>query len=39
MGKQQIATILEKTLEEEKSADQKLTQVSDKVYNEVRRAA
>jgi ferritin-like metal-binding protein YciE len=39
MGKTQIAKLLEKTLEEEKAADQKLTQVSEKVHNEVQKAA
>jgi len=39
LGKQQIARLLEKTLEEEKAADQKLTQVSEKVHNQVQRAA
>jgi ferritin-like metal-binding protein YciE len=39
MGQQQIARLLEKTLEEEKAADQKLTQISEKVHNEVQKAA
>ncbi len=39
LGKQQIAQILEKTLYEEKAADKKLTEVSEKVHREVRRAA
>lgn len=39
LGRQQIAQILEKTLSEEKAADKKLTEISDKVHREVRRAA
>jgi len=39
LGNQQIARLLEKTLEEEKAADQKLTQVSEKVHSQVQRAA
>jgi len=39
LGRPQIAQILEKTLSEEKAADHKLTEISEKVHREVRRAA
>lgn len=39
LGNQQIARLLEQTLVEEKAADQKLTQISEKVHTELRRAA
>ena len=39
LGNQQIAKLLEQTLEEEKAADQKLTQISEKVHKEIKRAA
>jgi ferritin-like metal-binding protein YciE len=39
LGRQQIAQMLEKTLAEEKAADKKLTEISEKVHREVQRAA
>lgn len=39
LGRPQIAQILEKTLAEEKAADKKLTEISEKVHREVRQAA
>lgn len=39
LGKQQVVQLLERTLEEEKSADKKLTEVSNKVHSQVKRAA
>jgi ferritin-like metal-binding protein YciE len=39
LGKQQIVQLMERTLEEEKAADRKLTEVSNKVHSQVRRAA
>jgi len=39
LGRPQIAQILEKTLAEEKAADKKLTDISERVHHEVRRAA
>lgn len=39
LGKQQMVQLLEKTLSEEKAADQKLTQVSSLVHQQVPRAA
>ncbi|MFP5276435.1 MAG: ferritin-like domain-containing protein [Acidobacteriota bacterium] len=39
LGKQQMVQLLERTLEEEKNADKKLTEVSAKVHGQVRRAA
>lgn len=39
MGKQQAVQILERTLEEEKATDKKLTDISDSVHREMRRAA
>lgn len=39
LGKQHMVQLLEKTLEEEKAADQKLTEVSNTVHSHVRRAA
>jgi ferritin-like metal-binding protein YciE len=39
LGRPQIAQILEKTLVEEKAADKKLTEISEKVHREVRQAA
>lgn len=39
LGKQQMVQLLERTLEEEKAADKKLTEVSTTVHREVRRAA
>jgi ferritin-like metal-binding protein YciE len=39
LGKQQMVQLLERTLEEEKSADKKLTEVSTAVHGQVRRAA
>lgn len=39
LGKQQIVALLEKTLDEEKAADKKLTEISNTVHQQVRRAA
>ena len=39
LGKQQMVQLLERTLEEEKAADKKLTEVSTTVHGQVRRAA
>ncbi len=39
MGQQQMVQLLQQTLEEEKAADQKLTQVSNAVHQQVRLAA
>jgi len=39
LGKPQIVQLLEKTLEEEKAADKKLTQISNEKYQHVQRAA
>lgn len=39
MGKQQIVQLLERTLHEEKAADEKLTKVSNTVHSQMRRAA
>jgi len=39
MDKPQIAKLLEMTFEEEKNTDQKLTQLSEKVHSELKRAA
>lgn len=39
LGKQQMVQLLEKTLEEEKAADRKLTEISNTVHTQVRRAA
>jgi ferritin-like metal-binding protein YciE len=39
LGKQQMAQLLERTLEEEKAADKKLTDVSNSVHRQVPRAA
>jgi ferritin-like metal-binding protein YciE len=39
LGKPQIAQLLEKTLEEEKAADKKLTDISDKLQNQVKKAS
>lgn len=39
MGKQQIVQLLERTLQEEKAADEKLTKVSNTVHTQMRRAA
>lgn len=39
LGKQQVVQLLERTLEEEKAADKKLTEVSNTVHTQVRRAA
>lgn len=39
LGNQQIAKLLEQTLEEEKAADRKLTQISEQVNKQVKRAA
>lgn len=39
LGKQQMVQLLEKTLQEEKAADEKLTKVSGSVHSQMRRAA
>lgn len=39
LGKQQIVQLLEKTLEEEKAADKKLTECSNSVHRQARKAA
>lgn len=39
LGKQQMVQLLEKTLQEEKAADQKLTKVSGSVHSQMQRAA
>jgi len=39
LGRPQIAQLLQETLEEEKSADKKLTELSEKVFAHVRHAA
>ena len=39
LDKKQVADLLEETLEEEKAADKKLTEVSEQVYRQTRRAA
>lgn len=39
LGKQQMVQLLERTLEEEKAADKKLTDCSNSVHRQVRRAA
>lgn len=39
LGKQQMVQLLEKTLQEEKAADEKLTKVSSSVHSQMRRAA
>lgn len=39
MGKQQVVQLLERTLEEEKNADRKLTECSNVVHRQERRAA
>jgi ferritin-like metal-binding protein YciE len=39
LGKPQVAQMLDKTLDEEKTADRKLSEISDKVHRQVRRAA
>jgi ferritin-like metal-binding protein YciE len=39
LGKSQIVQLLEKTLEEEKAADKKLTDVSSQMYQHAQRAA
>lgn len=39
LGREQVAQLLEKTLEEEKAADAKLTEISDRLYRHQARAA
>jgi ferritin-like metal-binding protein YciE len=39
LGKQQVVQLLERTLQEEKNADRKLTECSNTVHRQVRRAA
>jgi ferritin-like metal-binding protein YciE len=39
LGKHQVVQLLEQTLEEEKAADKKLTEISQQVYHHVTRAA
>ncbi len=39
LGKQQLVQLLERTLEEEKNADRKLTECSNTVHRQARRAA
>ncbi len=39
LGKQQMVQLLERTLEEEKAADKKLTEISNTVHSQARRAA
>lgn len=39
MGQKQMAEILDRTLDEEKRADKKLTDVSNSVFRQIRRAA
>lgn len=39
LGKQQVAHLLGQTLEEEKAADRKLTEVSNQIYQRLQRAA
>lgn len=39
LGKQQIVQLLERTLEEEKAADKKLTEVAERVYHHTMRRA
>jgi ferritin-like metal-binding protein YciE len=39
LGKNEIVTLLEKTLEEEKSADRKLTKIASSVNKQALRAA